>query len=98
MRCFSSQTRRAASNKLFVRVSVPTAGRSLGELLSRLAFFRGRPLRAFLELTTRLVPPMEACPTLFIISRKHLLDQSGKARVRRRSVRSLTRVTESPPI
>lgn len=47
MPCFNSQTRKAASSKLFVRVSVPTAGRVAPSLVFfaavgfelRLAFF-----------------------------------------------------------
>ena len=55
-----------------MRVRVPTAGRSRVVLLAVLFF--GRPLRAFLEPTTRVGALSEACP-LFIIARKHLLDQ-----------------------
>ncbi|HEY5036586.1 MAG TPA: hypothetical protein VII74_05595 [Chthoniobacterales bacterium] len=46
MPCFNSQTRKAAKSKLFVRVSVPTAGRvaspvffAVAGFVLRLAFF-----------------------------------------------------------
>ena len=48
MRCFSSQTRNAASKRLFVRVSVPTAAGSRTTFPCAL-LLRGRPRRAFVE-------------------------------------------------
>jgi hypothetical protein len=76
IRCFSSQTRSAASKRLFVRVSVPTAAGSRTTLLEAL-FLRGRPRRAFVLPTLRAVSLRGRWPTLFMITGKHLPGQSG---------------------
>lgn len=69
MRCLSSQTRSAASSKLFVRVSVPTAGNSLSTGCA-LLLFRGRPRFALGLPARRAVSLSGRWPALFMAAEK----------------------------
>src|SRR3977135_1198224 len=69
IRCFSSQTRSAASRRLFVRVRVPTAGNSFTATAGAL-LFRGRPRRALVLPALRAVSLMGRWPALFMPGQK----------------------------